>query len=92
MRFESRSWDSSYRGPLWIHAGSTQPEQSKILEVEQQFEHFYKQKLEFPNKYPTSSLLGTVDLQTTLMREEYEEYIPKEQREPKYNNSIGYLF
>lgn len=72
MRFESRSWDTSYRGPLWIHAGSTQPEESKILEVEQQFQEFYKEKLELPNKYPISCLLGAVDLQTILLREEYE--------------------
>lgn len=38
-RFEGRKWNSGYRGPLWIHAATTEPKPEDIKEVER----FYKE-------------------------------------------------
>ena len=41
-RFEGRKWNSGYRGPLWIHAASTEPRPEDIREVER----FYRQNFQ----------------------------------------------
>ena len=82
-RFEGRQWDTDYRGPLWIHAGSRQPSKEDIKQVEQHYKMLYKgvpkkDMPEFPSEYPTGCLIGLIDLQTVINQETYKEYIPKE--------------
>jgi hypothetical protein len=42
-RVEGRNWDSKFRGKLWIHAASLEPEEERIDSVQQ----FYKQVLNY---------------------------------------------
>jgi len=78
-RFEGRHWDSEYQGPLWIHAGSKQPTDEEIKAVEDQYRKLYDgvDMPPFPSTYPTSCLLGVVDLQIVVTQEDYRKYIPK---------------
>ena len=79
-RFEGRQWDTNYRGPLWIHAGSRQPDPSEIRKVENQYRKLYEgQNMPpFPTSYPTGCVIGLVDLQEVISQPMYTEYIPKE--------------
>lgn len=55
-RFEGRAWDSDYRGPLWIQAGSKEPTEKEIEIVEAQYREIYKDVKNmppFPERYPT---------------------------------------
>lgn len=36
-RFEGRFWNTEYRGPLWVHAGATQPDPETIRRTENQY-------------------------------------------------------
>jgi len=71
---EGRSWYSAHRGRLWVHSGSKVPSAEDI----QTLENFYKSRgvspraFPPPNGYPTSCLLGCVDVQEVLSQEEYQ--------------------
>jgi len=72
---EGRTWYSQHRGRLWIHAGSKEPSPEDIAAYEQ----FYRGRrpgVTFPAKYPTSCLLGSVDVTDWLAQEEYRETHP----------------
>jgi hypothetical protein len=90
-RFEGRMWNSGYRGPLWIHAGAKEPNKKDIEEVEEFYREMIKKERErnpekykgkpepvFPKKYPSSCLIGVVDVQDVWTKDEYN------QRNPKY--------
>merc|ERR1740123_1844310 len=67
---EGRTWYSQHRGRLWIQAGSKEPSPEDIAAYEQ----FYRGRrpgVTFPAKYPTSCLLGSVDVTDWLAQEEY---------------------
>jgi len=90
-RFEGRFWNTEYRGPLWIHAGSTPPTPETLKFVENEYAEFYKnaeKKPNFPERYPLGSLLGLVDLQTVLKKDTYNEVIPKEFRENSMSEHV----
>lgn len=64
-RIEGRSWSTKHRGRLWIHATSTQPEDGLVQELEKFYTEVHAAEgrtPEFPKSYPTSALLGTVDV------------------------------
>ena len=73
-RFEGREWDIDYRGILWIHSTSKKPDQELIDSVEKQYKILYekcKKPPKFPKRYPTSALLGCVDLVDVIKRQDY---------------------
>ena len=80
--FEGRSWNHEYRGPLWIHSTSKQPDPQLIKEIEKQYKDHYKKvgknRPPFPDNYPTSTLLGRVDLINILTLDECKDTIPEE--------------
>ena len=91
-RFEGRMWTSRYRGPLWIQAGSKVPTQEEIKMVEDQYKRLYKDVKDlppFPERYPTGSLLGIVDLEDIVRVEDYSRYIDEAKRE---ETACKYLF
>ncbi|KAH8933820.1 hypothetical protein BDL97_18G049600 [Sphagnum fallax] len=65
-RIEGRSWPAPVRGRVWIHAAAKVPEPETI----QAMEHFYREiyavdgvtDVVFPEFYPTSVLLGCVNV------------------------------
>ncbi|CAF2388535.1 unnamed protein product [Rotaria sp. Silwood2] len=75
---EGRSWYTSHRGRLWIHAAAKEPDQETILSMEE----FYKARnnsdneIDFPTEFPTSVLLGCVDVIDCLDRSTYLEQYP----------------
>lgn len=74
---EGRTWYSSHRGRLWIHAASKVPTQQEIEEVVRFYQLQKGMKAhEFPPLYPTSCILGCVDVGEVLPQEEYRELYP----------------
>lgn len=93
-RLEGRDWESNYRGKLWIHAASKKPERSTIELVEDECKVLYdvcnyKGRPCFPKSYPTSCLIGCVDMVDCIKLENIKKIYPKEFLE---NNSSKYMF
>jgi len=64
-RIEGRSWPTDHRGRLWIHATSTKPTDEQVQELERFYRDVHGMEGNepaFPSCYPTSALLGTVDV------------------------------
>ncbi len=71
-RHEGRTWYSPHRGRLWIHAASRTPTEDEIEQVKDFYRAFYGDEgLEFPSAFPTSCLLGSVDVEDCLAQEDY---------------------
>ncbi|CAI9118197.1 OLC1v1019731C1 [Oldenlandia corymbosa var. corymbosa] len=73
-RVEGRSWPAPIRGRLWIHAASKVPEQETIKAMEDFYREIYAvdgiTDIKFPEHYPTSRLLGCVEVVGCVTREE----------------------
>eukprot|EP01071_Lankesteria_metandrocarpae_P001278 Lankesteria_metandrocarpae@DN1439_c0_g1_i1.p1 len=63
-RIEGRSWKSSYVGRLWIHAAAQEPNPDAIASCHEQYTDLYGDKIKclLPSCYPSSCLLGCVDM------------------------------
>jgi len=81
---EGRTWYTAHRGRLWIHAGSKVPTQQEITELQNFYRvHTGNELHQFPPYYPTSCLLGCVDVSDCLSQEEYRlEYPDGESQSP----------
>uniref|UniRef100_A0A224Z5K4 Protein containing ASCH and zf-C2HC5 domain n=1 Tax=Rhipicephalus zambeziensis TaxID=60191 RepID=A0A224Z5K4_9ACAR len=77
-KHEGRAWFTTYRGRLWIHAASRQPSQEDISEVVGIYRKIVKETevVKFPAEYPTSCLLGCVNLVDCLPQDIYREQYP----------------
>jgi len=75
-RFEGRGWYTSHRGRLWIASGSREVDPDEVAAIEAEYRQVYgpDAKIPFPTEYPTSSLLGCVDLNACWTQEEFQEY------------------
>eukprot|EP00088_Acartia_fossae_P009261 TRINITY_DN1447_c0_g1_i1.p1 TRINITY_DN1447_c0_g1~~TRINITY_DN1447_c0_g1_i1.p1 ORF type:complete len:502 (-),score=131.64 TRINITY_DN1447_c0_g1_i1:155-1660(-) len=74
---EGRSWYSNHRGRLWIHAASKVPTQVEVDGLQRFYElHSGVKTTQFPPHYPTSCLVGCVDVIDVLSQEEYREKYP----------------
>jgi len=82
---EGRTWYSQHRGRLWIHAGSKVPTPEDIKDLENFYRiHTGEENLPFPSHYPTSCLLGSVDMTQCLAQEEYREVYPEGESSSPY--------
>ncbi|XP_020093363.1 uncharacterized protein LOC109713625 isoform X1 [Ananas comosus] len=65
-RVEGRSWPSPITGRLWIHAASKVPDADTIKAMEDFYREIYAVNgitdIKFPEHYPTSRLLGCVEV------------------------------
>ncbi|CAF1102543.1 unnamed protein product [Didymodactylos carnosus] len=82
---EGRTWHTAHRGRLWIHAAAKEPDTQTIYDMET----FYRQRengdqIDFPSEYPTSMLLGCVELVDCLERDTYTEKFPKGESDSDY--------
>lgn len=82
-RYEGRQWSTEYRGPLWIHAGSRQPTEQEIQQVQAHYKMLYSQDPsiempDFPTDYPTGCLIGVIDLQDVITQDVYKKYVPQQ--------------
>ncbi|KAL2921370.1 Activating signal cointegrator 1 [Bienertia sinuspersici] len=75
-RIEGRSWPAPIRGRLWIHAASKIPEPETIKAMEDFYREIYAvngiKDLKFPENYPTSRLLGCVEVVGCIKCEELQ--------------------
>uniref|UniRef100_A0A6B2LNL7 ASCH domain-containing protein n=1 Tax=Arcella intermedia TaxID=1963864 RepID=A0A6B2LNL7_9EUKA len=69
-RVEGRGWNTDYRGRLWIHAASKPVEQELITSLEEQYKDI-REGIKLPQHYPTSVVLGCVDVVDVLPLAEY---------------------
>ena len=78
-KHEGRTWNTEFRGRLFIHAASKQPTDDDIASIE----GFYADRghKTFPTHYPTSVLLGCVTVTDCLHYEEYKTKIPAKDQE-----------
>lgn len=76
-RVEGRSWYTSHRGILWIAAAAKRPTPEEVTQVENMFLQIYKRDPKFPKDYPTSCLLGCVNMTDCLSQEQYKEQFPQ---------------
>ena len=82
---EGRSWYSQHRGRLWIHAGSKVPSEEEIAQLEQFYRaHLGQENIHYPSHYPTSCLLGSVDMTDCLSQEDYREQHPQGESSSPY--------
>ncbi|XP_050540555.1 activating signal cointegrator 1 isoform X2 [Daktulosphaira vitifoliae] len=82
-RHEGRSWYTSHRGRLWIASTAKVPTPEEIDRVEL----FYKNlrgDVEFPKQYPTSCLMGCINITDCLSQEEYMEQYPEGENESPF--------
>lgn len=77
-KHEGRAWFTTYRGRLWIHAASRRPTQEDIDEVVGIYHKIVEETevVSFPEEYPTSCLLGCVNLVDCLPQDIYREQYP----------------
>merc|ERR1712150_433721 len=81
---EGRTWYSSHRGRLWIHAASKQPSETEVNELQSFYRTLHKGDIPFPMNLPTSCLLGCVDVVDVLPQEEYRELYPQGESNSPY--------
>ncbi|GAQ91201.1 hypothetical protein KFL_007420060 [Klebsormidium nitens] len=71
-RIEGRNWPTKHKGRLWIHAASKTPD--GVDAVEELYRDIYAAEgvteVKFPEHYPTSVLLGCVEVVGCLSRED----------------------
>eukprot|EP00736_Rhodelphis_marinus_P002619 Rmarinus@m.22428 len=85
-KVEGRTWKHSHRGRLWIHAASKPADLQTITAVERQYMDQWERasegtELRFPTSYPTSVLLGRVDVVDQCTNTEYRTKTPLLQQE-----------
>ncbi|XP_073508935.1 activating signal cointegrator 1 isoform X2 [Phyllobates terribilis] len=74
-RVEGRSWYSAHRGRLWIAAAAKNPSPQEISELEASYRVLFHKDVKFPKDYPTSCLLGCVEVVDCLPHEQFKEQV-----------------
>ncbi|KAL9648256.1 hypothetical protein ABK040_009260 [Willaertia magna] len=80
-RHEGRTWPTEHRGRLWIASTAEEPTNELIKEHEDFYKDGFNRTQGFPSNYPTSVILGCVDVVACYSQEEYQEKIPQELQE-----------
>lgn len=84
-RLEGRGWYTAHRGRLWIASAAKEHTKEHIEAIENNYRSFYgSYQLDFPKEYPTSALLGCVNVVDCLSNEEYFKTHPED---PEENDS-----
>ncbi|KAG5310692.1 TRIP4 protein, partial [Acromyrmex insinuator] len=81
---EGRNWYSSHRGRLWIASAAKVPSAEDISNIKQSYRVLKNDKIEFPENYPTSCLLGCVTITDVLSQQEYRKLYPEGESESPY--------
>jgi len=98
-RAEGRNWKTDHRGRLWIHAASKQPDQLEVDTLEQQYRSIYEARgiptPPLPSQsggYPTSALLGCVDVEECWNNAQYKEVLTANPSMPQEENGSEHIF
>ncbi|XP_011174576.1 activating signal cointegrator 1 [Solenopsis invicta] len=81
---EGRNWYSSHRGRLWIASAAKVPSSEDISNMEQVYRVLKDEKIDFPETYPTSCLLGCVTVTDVLSQKEYRKLYPEGESDSPY--------
>ncbi|KAG5328821.1 TRIP4 protein, partial [Acromyrmex heyeri] len=81
---EGRNWYSSHRGRLWIASAAKIPSAEEVSNIKQSYRILKNDKIEFPENYPTSCLLGCVTITDVLSQQEYRKLYPEGESESPY--------
>ncbi|KAH8851387.1 Activating signal cointegrator 1 [Schistosoma japonicum] len=73
---EGRTWYTPYRGCLWIASTARKADPNEIIEVENEYLMAGIPKSDLPTSYPTSCLLGRVNVINVITHEEYRDKQP----------------
>ncbi|EFC40754.1 hypothetical protein NAEGRDRAFT_80899 [Naegleria gruberi] len=77
---EGRAWPTDHRGRLWIASTAEEPTPEGIEELESYYKNDFDRTQGYPKHYPTSVILGCVDVIDCLSYEEYcDKFSPEEQ-------------
>ena len=82
-RIEGRAWYTTHRGRLWIASTARNPTEDEISSVENIYRVLHGD-IEFPDSYPTSTLLGCVNLKDCLLKEDYNSLPLKDENDSPY--------
>lgn len=95
-RTEGRIWNTDYRGRLWIHAAAKEVDPEEIDLIENTYSELYANEgvnnVEFPPLYPTSALLGCVEVIDVLSQEDLQKDECKYPQELKDEADSPYNF
>lgn len=98
-RAEGRSRKSDHRGRLWIHATSKTPDLMEIQALEERYASIYHAAgvpmPPFPSNsggYPTSALLGCVDVEACWSQSEYASVLKKNPDMPQEESESDFIF
>eukprot|EP00929_Paragymnodinium_shiwhaense_P050850 TRINITY_DN25611_c0_g1_i1.p1 TRINITY_DN25611_c0_g1~~TRINITY_DN25611_c0_g1_i1.p1 ORF type:complete len:382 (-),score=114.67 TRINITY_DN25611_c0_g1_i1:498-1643(-) len=98
QRIEGRVWGTEFRGPLWIHAGSKDVSQEDIEKWEGLYRDVHiadgNTNVTLPEKYPTSALVGLVEVVDVLPAEDFAKWncLTKAIRREGRAHGSGFLF
>jgi len=98
-RAEGRSWSTDHRGRLWIHATSKAPDPDEVAALEERYRDIYESAgvpiPPLPSKsggYPTSALLGCVDLEACWTQVEYASVLARNPSMPQEESQSEHVF
>ena len=82
-RVEGRPWLTNHRGRMWIHASGNATENldQNVKDTVQHYkQHVYKEftNVVYPKTYPTSVIIGCVDVVDVLSRDQFQAYTEKD--------------
>ena len=82
-RVEGRPWLTNHRGRMWIHASGNATENldQNVKDTVQHYkQHVYKEfaNVVYPKTYPTSVIIGCVDVVDVLTRDQFQTYTEKD--------------
>uniref|UniRef100_A0A095B1L7 Activating signal cointegrator 1 n=1 Tax=Schistosoma haematobium TaxID=6185 RepID=A0A095B1L7_SCHHA len=72
---EGRTWYTPYRGCLWIASTVNKTDPEEITAIENKYLKAGVPKSDMPTSYPTSCLLGRVNIVNVITQEEYREKV-----------------
>jgi len=70
---EGRTWNSEFRGILWIAAATKKPSQDEIEALKALYLSLGHSSSKFPEFYPTGVLLGCVNVIDVITQQQYQE-------------------
>lgn len=98
-RAEGRGWGTNHRGRLWIHAAARIPEDLEVDTLEQTYRSLYEScgipTPLLPSQsggYPTSALLGCVDIEECWTKQQYADVLASNPGMPKEENDNEFVF
>eukprot|EP00930_Biecheleria_cincta_P098205 TRINITY_DN89885_c0_g1_i1.p1 TRINITY_DN89885_c0_g1~~TRINITY_DN89885_c0_g1_i1.p1 ORF type:complete len:915 (-),score=159.00 TRINITY_DN89885_c0_g1_i1:76-2784(-) len=98
-RAEGRGWKTDYRGRLWIHSAAKPPDEQDVQILEAKYKSLYEAAgVPIPplpsdsGGYPTSTLLGCVDIEACWTSAEYSNVLQKNPSMPQEESDCDFIF